>query len=172
MILVPQISTSCHDIMHSFGLCNTFNTNIHSVLIFFFFLSSLVRKKTPVVYHLTLFCIFKGEKYSDDSCKSSLAPSQTGGMYFNTTHTNQNRGLLSLSTPIFKCQNVLKQFLQMQCICLRFLSMLLLCLSQRLACEICGTVQGSILSLKMQLLKKLMLYEWTCPQSDGVYLFI
>lgn len=169
MVLVPQILTCCHDIMHSFGLLNTLDYNIHSLLIIFV---KTCEKKNPVIYHMTLFCIFKGEKYSDDSCKSSFAPSQTGGMYFNTTHTNQNRGLLSLSTPIFKCQNVLKQFLQMQCICLRFILMLLLCLSQRLVCEICGTVQGSILSLKMQLLMKLMLYEWTYPQSDGVYLFI
>lgn len=54
MILIPQILTRCHDIMLSFGLFNTLNNNIHSLLIIFVKHCEEEKKKL-VIYHITLF---------------------------------------------------------------------------------------------------------------------
>lgn len=59
--------------------------------------------KKKIIFTIWPYCFtYRGrKKYNVDSCKSSFGPSQTGRMYFNTKHTNQNIGIL-----FFKYTNI------------------------------------------------------------------
>lgn len=95
-----------------------------------------------------LFAIVLHIRYKVMAHKSSIDHRKTGNVL-----QHQSRVIVMMDAPLFKCQNVLRQFFCRCNVYLRFILMLLLCL--RLVCEICGGFWGSILSLKKRLLIKL-----------------